>query len=79
MDSQTSTAWAQRMRTPGGSDAAQRFARDLSMLEESAWPELLEELGKIARALATRFDDVAAEQDILGELALHTHERWLAQ
>lgn len=79
MDPQTSTAWAQRMRTPGGSDAAQRFARDLGMLEESAWPELLEELEKIARALATRFDDVAAEQDILGELALHTHERWLAQ
>lgn len=57
---------------------ARALAASLRALDEARWVELLPVLRSIARKLAAQFEDIAAEDDVLGELALRAHERWIA-
>ena len=50
----------------------------LARRDPADWPSLLGELRRIASTTVGGFRDVCSEDDALGELALRTHERWLA-
>jgi hypothetical protein len=51
----------------------------LARRDRDDWPWLLEGLREIARGLAPAYRDVCSADDLLGELALRTHERWLEE
>lgn len=51
----------------------------LARRDRADWPWLLEGLREIARGLAPAYRDVCSADDLLGELALRTHERWLEE
>lgn len=61
------------------SERARALAARLASLDEAGWAALLPTLRSIAARVASRFSDVASEEDVLGELALRSHERWLAE
>jgi DNA-directed RNA polymerase specialized sigma24 family protein len=61
---------------PGSPDADALRAR-LGRGDPRDWPWILEELRAIAATLAPSFRDVCSADDVLGELALRAHERWL--
>ncbi len=69
---------AEALRATPGTPAAARLAERGGPTDEE-WPAILEELRKLARAVAPRFRDVASEEDILAELALCAYERWIPQ
>jgi hypothetical protein len=59
--------------TVAGAEVQARLARR----DPSDWPWILSELRGIAGGLAPSFRDVCGEDDVLGELALRAHERWI--
>lgn len=61
------------------SPAARALASRLIALDDAAWNALLPMLRRIAGRLAPQFADVASPDDVLGELALRSHERWLRE
>ncbi len=60
--------------TPEGDEVRARLSRR----DPADWPWLLGELRIVAAALAPSYRDVSSTEDVLGELALLAHERWLA-
>jgi hypothetical protein len=57
---------------------AEAIARLASRDDEATWRELLAVLAPVARALGASFRDFTNEDDVLGDLALAAHERWIA-
>lgn len=47
--------------------------------DAAAWSALMPSLRALARRVAPSFVDVVSEDDVLGELALLAHERWLPE
>ena len=54
------------------------LARELQKMEPDQWNGLLPMLRRVARSVAPGFRDVVSREDALGELALYTYDRWLA-
>lgn len=61
---------------PGSEDAA-GLDEWIDGLDERRWPELLPELRGIAERMAPRYRDVLELDDVFGELAVLTYDRWL--
>jgi cell division protein FtsN len=59
--------------TVTGTEVRARLARR----DPSDWPWILGELRGIANGLAPAFRDLCGADDVLGELALRAHERWI--
>lgn len=58
---------------------ARVLAEELDTLDASKWKRLLPILESISRRLAREAEGVACEEDVLGELALRSHERWIRE
>ena len=68
-----------RLTSAPDSDEGRALRARLSRRDREDWPWLLEGLREIARGLAPAYRDVCSADDLLGELALRTHERWLEE